>query len=89
MREKKKTLAGLLIFCVGVLGLSGCSSEMQRREVVVPNEFHMGYQGMQALAWQLQYHLAKAEDSETGYLVVDQEKLYEESNQKILFPIVQ
>lgn len=59
------------------------------RVLVVPNEFHMGYQGMQALAWQLQYHLAKAEDSETGYLVVDQEKLYEESNQKILFPIVQ
>ncbi len=33
MREKKKTLAGLLIFCAGLLGLSGCSSEMQRREV--------------------------------------------------------
>lgn len=57
--------------------------------LVVPNEFHMGYQSMEALAKQLCYRLTKAENCETEYLVVTRENLYEENNQKVLFPIVQ
>lgn len=59
------------------------------RTMVVPNEFHMGYQSMEALANQLRYHLEKAEDCETEYLIVNRENLYETDNQKVLFPIVQ
>lgn len=59
------------------------------RALVVPNEFHMGYQSMKAIANQLCYRLAKAENCETEYLVVTRENLYEENNQKVLFPIVQ
>lgn len=57
--------------------------------LVVPNEFNMGYLSMEAIAKQLQYHLSKAENSQVDYVVINQEKLYEEENQKVLFPIVQ
>lgn len=59
------------------------------RTLVVPNEFNLGYQSMEAVAKQLKYHLDKAEDSQVGYLVIDQMNLYDEENQKVLFPIVQ
>lgn len=59
------------------------------RTLVVPNEFNLGYQSMEAAAKQLKYHLDKAEDSRVGYLVIDQTNLYDEENQKVLFPIVQ
>lgn len=57
--------------------------------LVVPNEFNMGYLSMEAIAKQLQYHLSKAENRQVDYVVINQEKLYEEENQKVLFPIVQ
>lgn len=57
--------------------------------LVVPNEFNMGYQSMEAVAKQLTYHLSKASDSQVDYLVVDRDNLYDEDNQKVLFPIVQ
>ncbi|MBD5520756.1 MAG: substrate-binding domain-containing protein [Lachnospiraceae bacterium] len=57
--------------------------------LVVPNEFNLGYQSMESIAKQLKYHLSRAEDSQVGYLVIDQTNLYDEENQKMLFPIVQ
>lgn len=57
--------------------------------LVVPNEFNMGYQSMEAMANQLRYRLTKAEDCHVDYLVVDRTNLYDEDNQKILFPLVQ
>lgn len=57
--------------------------------LVVPNEFNMGYQSMEGIAKQLKYRLAKAENCQVDYLVVDESNLYDEDNQKILFPIVQ
>lgn len=57
--------------------------------LVVPNEFNMGYQSMEAIANQLHYRLTKAADCQVDYLVVDRTNLYDEDNQKILFPIVQ
>lgn len=59
------------------------------RSLVVPNEFNMGYLSMEGIAKQLNYRLSNAESVETDYLVIDKDNLYEEENQKILFPIVQ
>lgn len=57
--------------------------------LVVPNEFNMGYLSMETIAEQLQYHLSEAKDSQVDYLVINRDNLYDEDNQKILFPIVQ
>ncbi len=57
--------------------------------LVVPNEFHMGYQSMEAMANQLHYRLTQAEDCRIDYLVVNRTNLYDEDNQKVLFPNVQ
>ena len=59
------------------------------RTLVVPNEFNMGYQSMEAMANQLHYRLGKADDCQVDYLVVNRTNLYDEDNQKVLFPIVQ
>lgn len=59
------------------------------QSLVVPNEFNMGYLSMEQIAKQLKYRLAGSESVEVGYLVIDRTNLYEEENQKILFPIVQ
>lgn len=57
--------------------------------LVVPNEFNMGYQSMETMAKQLSYHQAEAAGCEVEYLVIDRTNLYEEENQKVLFPLVQ
>lgn len=57
--------------------------------LVVPNDFAMGYQSMEAIAKQLRYHLSAANGSKVDYLVINKENLYDEENQKVLFPIVQ
>ena len=57
--------------------------------LVVPNEFNLGYQSMKSVVNQLKYHLDKAEDSQIDYLVIDSVNMYDEENQKVLFPIVQ
>ncbi len=59
------------------------------KTLIVPNEFNMGYQSMEAMANQLKYHLAKAENSQVHFLVIDRTNLYDDANQKVLFPIVQ
>ncbi len=57
--------------------------------LIVPNEFHMGYQSVAVMAAQLQDHVAARRDSMVNFLVVRPETMYEEDNQKILFPLVQ
>lgn len=57
--------------------------------LVVPNEFNMGYQSMNAIARQLKYGSGSAKNIVIDSLVIDKSNLYEEENQKILFPIVQ
>ncbi len=59
------------------------------QSLVVPNEFNMGYLSMEQIAKQIQYRLSEVQGREIDYLVIDQENLYEEENQKVLFPIVQ
>lgn len=57
--------------------------------LVVPNEFNMGYQSMDAVAKQLKQKANQIESIVIDSLVIDRDNLYEEENQKILFPIVQ
>lgn len=57
--------------------------------LVVPNEFHMGYQSVAVMATQLQDHIGARQNSMVNFLVVRPETLYEEDNQKLLFPLVQ
>lgn len=59
------------------------------QSLVVPNEFHMGYQSVKEMSRQLSYSPTIGESSQVGFLVVDKENLYKTDNQKILFPIVQ
>ena len=57
--------------------------------LIVPNEFNMGYQSVAAISKQLEYGTASVENTKIGFLAVTRENLYDEENQKILFPIVQ
>lgn len=57
--------------------------------LIVPNEFHMGYQSVANIAARLQDHIDLSRDSVVSFLVVRPEVLYEEDNQKLLFPLVQ
>ena len=57
--------------------------------LVVPNEFNMGYQSIEALAEQLEYRGQRAKSEKVEYRTVNRTSLYDEGNQKLLFPIVQ
>lgn len=57
--------------------------------LIVPNEFHMGYQSVAVMAAQLQEHIAARQNSMVSFLVVRPGTMYEEDNQKLLFPLVQ
>ncbi len=57
--------------------------------LVVPNEFNMGYQSIEALAEQLEYRGQRAKSEKVEYRTVNRTSLYDEENQKLLFPIVQ
>lgn len=59
------------------------------RKLVVPNDFYMGYQSVEELAKKLEYRGESHKNIYTGYLVIDRTNLYDETNQKMLFPIVQ
>lgn len=57
--------------------------------LVVPNDFSMGYQSMEAIARMLQYRLSETDSNRVDYLIVNKNNLYDAENQKVLFPIVQ
>jgi ribose transport system substrate-binding protein len=57
--------------------------------LVVPNEFEMGYECVAAIAAQLEYGSVATERRTVDFIVVDRDNLYDEENQKILFPNVQ
>lgn len=57
--------------------------------LIVPNEFHMGYESVAVIATQMQNHIAAQQSSVVSFLAVRPEALYEEENQKLLFPLVQ
>lgn len=57
--------------------------------LIVPNEFHMGYESVAVMAAQLQEHITAQQNTMVNFLVVRPETMYEEDNQKLLFPLVQ
>lgn len=59
------------------------------QSLVVPNEFNMGYQSVSVIAKQLQYKVSMEVNTPIDFLLINKDNLYEEDNQKILFPIVQ
>lgn len=59
------------------------------RMLVVPDEFNMGYQSMGILSEQLERNLSEGQRTEIEFNVLDQSNMYEEENQKVVFPIVQ
>lgn len=59
------------------------------RVLIVPNEFHMGYQSVATIAERLQGNTASLQNPIVSFQVVRPEALYEEDNQKLLFPMVQ
>ncbi len=62
------------------------------KTLVVPNEFKMGYESMEAVANELKFHAKRSgasEDYQVDYLVINQDNMYNKKNQKLLFPIVQ
>lgn len=57
--------------------------------MIVPNEFNMGYESAMAMANQLKQKTETTESTRVDFLVINKANLYQEENQKILFPIVQ
>ncbi len=57
--------------------------------MVVPNEYYMGYQSIVAIKRRLDNRLTPMEDQKISYRVVNRENLFDESNQRVLFPVVE
>ena len=57
--------------------------------MVVPNEYYMGYQSVMAVARRLDNRLTPMEDETIAFRVVNRENLFDENNQRMLFPVVQ
>ena len=58
------------------------------RELVVPNEYYMGYESMVLAAQMARYHTDKMEQVEVDFFRVTKENLYAEETSQILFPTV-
>lgn len=57
--------------------------------MVVPNEYYMGYQSLTAIVRRLDNKLTPMQNEIISFRVVNRENLFDESNQRILFPVVQ
>lgn len=57
--------------------------------MVVPNEYYMGYQSVVAITRRLENRLTPMEDQHISYRVINRENLFDESNQRVLFPVVE
>ena len=57
--------------------------------MVVPNEYYMGYQAMVAVARRLENRLTPMQDETISFKVVNKENLFDENNQRLLFPVEQ
>ncbi|MBQ7658443.1 MAG: substrate-binding domain-containing protein, partial [Butyrivibrio sp.] len=55
--------------------------------MVVPNEYYMGYQSVAAVARRLDNRLTPMQDEKIPFRVVNRDNLFDESNQRILFPV--
>ena len=57
--------------------------------MVVPNEYYMGYQSVVAIVRRLDNRLTPMEDQQISYRVVNRDNLFDVSNQRVLFPVVE
>lgn len=58
------------------------------KELIVPNEYYMGYQSIALAAQNIRYHADKTEQAEVEFYRVTKENLYDEETSRILFPTV-
>ncbi len=56
--------------------------------MIVPNEYYMGYQALSMVKKRLDNRLTPMEDEKVSFRVVNRENLFNESNQRLLFPVV-
>lgn len=57
--------------------------------MVVPNEYYMGYQSITAVARRVENKLTPMENETIAFRVVNRENLFDENNQRMLFPVIQ
>ena len=57
--------------------------------MVVPNEYYMGYQSIVAIVRRLDNRLTPMENQQISYRVVNRDNLFDVSNQRVLFPVVE
>jgi ribose transport system substrate-binding protein len=57
--------------------------------MVVPNEYYMGYQALAAVAKRLVNRLTPMENEVISFRVINKENLFDEMNQRLLFPVEQ
>ncbi len=57
--------------------------------MVVPNEYYMGYQSIAAVARRLDNRLTPMQDETIAFRVVNRDNLFDENNQRLLFPVIQ
>ncbi len=57
--------------------------------MVVPNEYYMGYQAMISVARRMENRLTPMQNEEVSFRVINKENLFDEKNQRMLFPVEQ
>ena len=57
--------------------------------MVVPNEYYMGYQAIAAVKRRMDNRLTPMQDEMISFRVVNRENLFDEANQRLLFPVVE
>ncbi len=74
----------------------GCSETLVRaldmgvvRSMLVPEEFNMGYQALVSLSDHLNHRDERVQSQIVGFRIVTKATMYEEENQKLLFPTVE
>ena len=58
------------------------------QELIVPNEYYMGYQSIAMAAQNIRYYTDKTDQIEVEFVEVTKENLYDEETSWILFPTV-
>ncbi len=59
------------------------------KSMVVPNEYYMGYQSVAAISRRIDNKLTPMENELISFRVVNRDNLFDESNQRLLFPVIE
>ncbi len=57
--------------------------------MVVPNEYYMGYQSVAAIVKRMENRITPMEDEEISFRIINRESLFDVTNQRLLFPVVE